>query len=125
MEEDDCAGAGNQQSETMTVIRYLIGCKGKVCERFRIIPTAGLSFLIWYLRRGPNRSEGRFFSYISNNCVKQLLITGSQSIFCSPFEKYHEKVRLFLKVGTAFGLHKLSCMCAVRRTPFKSKINQP
>jgi hypothetical protein len=35
--------------------------------------------------------------------VKQLLITGSQSIFCSPFEKYHEMVRIFLKIGTAFG----------------------
>jgi len=39
----------------------------------------------------------------ANNYVKQLLITGSQSIFCLPLEKYHEMVRIFLKIGTAFG----------------------
>jgi len=48
-------------------------------------------------------SRAKLAEDFANNYVKQLLITGSQSIFCPPLEKYHEMVRIFLKIGTAFG----------------------
>jgi hypothetical protein len=83
----------------MTVNRYLISCKGtSIAKHSRGKPRVpghshGEPFLpeLVHARAGrPYVGESR-----ANKKVKQLLITGSQSIFCSPFEKYHEKVRIF------------------------------
>jgi hypothetical protein len=91
----------------MTVNRYLIRCKCISIVKYSRggLPASQYSHgepllpeLVLAGEGRANMNEGCAINY-----VKQLLITGSQSIFCPPLKKYHEMVTFFLIIGTAFG----------------------